>query len=166
MSFHHVPFAAPRSNEVFPELPAHVGNMHIDKIGESVAGFIEQMVINHGARDQLATVHREKLDQCVFAQREEDDIAGLADEMFGSVDGYVADLDDGAGLSGTAADEGAQAGVDFAQLKRFAEVIVKAGVEAFDVVGERVAGHENEHSGFPRFVEARAGALSRSCREA
>ena len=54
-----IPLTATSHNQVPPQLPADVRNIDIDQVRKRVVGLIEEVLIEHGPRHQLALMQRQ-----------------------------------------------------------------------------------------------------------
>jgi hypothetical protein len=136
---------------------AEVADVDVDDVAagggvHGVEGFPD-----FAAGDELAGLEGKEFEEGVFAWGEGDAFAGAGDAAGGGVDFEV--VDDEHGIFGVvlAADEGADAGFEFAEDAGFGDVVIGAGVEAADAVfGVVLAGEDDDVGGdafFAHLVE-------------
>ena len=76
----------------------------------------------------------EEFEQSIFARRQMDGLASAADGAGGSVDFQVVAAQDRVFLLVSAANEGADAGDQLGELERLGQVVIRAGIEAGNLV--------------------------------
>ena len=128
------------------DLAAEAGDLDVDGAFASfvhLEGFDDFL-----AREDLAGLAGESLEQCGFAAGEMDDAFGAAQLGAGHVEFEGAEADGTGGFRGggrgTAAKHGAEAEDEFVGLEGLGEIIIRAGFEAGDAVFGGAAGGEKE----------------------
>ena len=153
LSIDHVPHATACDDEVFAQLLADVGDMHIDEVGQAVFCLIKEVIVNLRAGDELTLVESQEFDKRVFQGGEVDRLAVLGDRAGVGMKSSDADGDVRVGQPGGAADEGADTGQEFFQVKRFDEIVVGPFVEAFDAIINTVQGSKDQDRSLLRLAK-------------
>src|SRR5581483_4392621 len=98
-----------------------------------------------GSRERGARVSHEELEERELARREDEAARSAADLARQRVENDVADADGcGAGVRATAPEEGADARHELVGVERLREIVVGAGLEAADAIGDGGASAEHE----------------------
>src|SRR5271156_5172430 len=139
LSIDDVPLAAPRADEILAELLADVEDVNIEQVRKAVFVFVEQVLVNLAAADDTAALHGQQFDEGIFAGSKQDRMALARDALGAGVDRHAANADDRIGGAGSTANEGSQSCQQFAERERLDEIIVRAGVEPANAVGDGVA---------------------------
>src|SRR5262245_46254354 len=85
-----VALAATRLDEILPELAADVADVDLEQVRHRIVVLVEQVLVEPGARHDLAAAKREELDESVFASRDRHRLAVLHDGLGPRVDDDVA----------------------------------------------------------------------------
>src|ERR1700742_207414 len=104
-------------NEFRAEFFPDVGDMDIQQVGKRRVVFVEKMLVKPGARNHFAAMQSQKFDQRILAGGQ---LHRLSLEQYGAGGGInddFAEFDDIGGFVGAAADDGAQAGKNFFEIK-------------------------------------------------
>lgn len=128
------------------DLLAQGGHVEVDGVRE---GFfvLEDSLEDHFAVENVAGVPGKGNEEGKFALGEGDLLATPGDGVMRRVDAEIGDFDDLGFLVGLAAFQGPESGEEFLEGKRFGEVIVSSGVEAFDFVVDAVEGGQHDDRG-------------------
>ena len=147
ISFDAIALPATCRDEVVSQFFSDAEHMHVHEVGQGVIAFVEEMLVECRARDHCTAVKREVLEDRILARGEGDRLPGAGDGSSARVDDHVAQFESGVRLTRRAADERAQPGEKFGQVKWFDQVIVRAAIEPANTVRGGVAGGEHEHRG-------------------
>src|SRR5665213_2888555 len=127
---------------------AQAVNEHIDDVGLRVKTIVENMLEDHRLGHGPAGVAHEIFKQRKLAGLQIDFLAGAHDLAIEQVKGQIADGQAGrlGGLGG-AANQGLQARGQFGKGEGFGQVIIAAGLQAFDAIVHRGFGAEKNDRG-------------------
>src|SRR5262249_29379920 len=106
------------------DLVAQVADVDVHDVGSVLVVFVVEVFPDHRAGHDLAPMKGEELQLGELARRQVDGLAGAADDAGRRVDLQVVDAQDRVLDLVGAADEGADAGQQFFQLKRLCQVVV------------------------------------------
>src|SRR5687767_5458443 len=129
---------------VFFELVAEVVDVDVEDVGEAVVFGAPDGFVELGAGEDLPGAGHEGAEEGELAGGEVEDVAGAGRAAGGGVELDVGEAEDGFGARAGAADDGTDAGEQFGEAEGFGDVVVGAAVEAFDAVGDRVAGGDHD----------------------
>ena len=126
------------------QLAAEVRDVDLDRVRPGLELVAPDALEDEVAGHHLARVEHEQLEQRVLGAGEVE--VAVAAWGHARVHGHVADLERlVAQLAAAAAQQGAHAGDQLVERERLDQVVVGAGVEAGDAVGDGVARREHQH---------------------
>lgn len=146
-AFDDVSLPATGFDELSSEFLAEFVNVNVEHVGHGIVVFIEEVLVEEVAGDDLILVLDHELGHGVFAGGDFDGLAFERNCFGGGVDGDVSDGKFGAAFASVAADDGADAGNELGEVEGFGEVVVGAVVESLDLVADRVECGEHEDGG-------------------
>ncbi|MNN33949.1 hypothetical protein D3C81_1477280 [compost metagenome] len=118
----------------------HVQGIALDFVAEAVHAVFELLAGQHPPG-----VLQQRLEQCLFTPGQVDRLAGQGCLAAARVVAQRAVFDHIHRPPGHPSQQGVQASSQLAQVERLEQVIVGAGLQAIDPVGDRITGSEHQH---------------------
>ena len=140
--------AADRFDETVADLAAQPGDDDLDRVRVDFGVAVVDALENVAAGDDMLLAQHEAGEHAPFERRQAQRQAIEAEGPELRVIGDGAADDQRRGMAGRAADKRAQPHHDFLHAERLDEIIVGAGLEAFDLFGPPVARSEDQHGQF------------------
>lgn len=119
--------------------------MDVQEVGKAVVFFVEKVLVEFGAGDDLASVKGEVFEKRVLTSGEWHLLGGEGHASCSGVDGEFADFNRGMAGSLRASDEGPDSGEEFIEIEGLRKVVVGTVIQSFDAVGRGVERRKHEH---------------------
>jgi len=129
----------------FAKFAAEAVHVDFNEVGKRIEGFVPDVFGDFGAADNAAGVAGEIFEERVFLGSERDGTRAAFRGLLSGVEFEIADYDTWGTEFVGAAEEGAEAGEEFAEFEWLGEVIVGAGIETFDAVVDAVFRGEHKN---------------------
>ncbi|HEY1959258.1 MAG TPA: hypothetical protein VGH28_26770 [Polyangiaceae bacterium] len=130
---------------MFADLASNSPNEHLETRRVALVGVAPNDLENISARDDATIAPRKQKDEIELAWRERHRVASFRDRAPLSVDHEIAEGAARFGQARAATAERPDAGEQLLDGEGLAEVVVAAGVEPGDAIGDAVSRRENEH---------------------
>ena len=122
------------------ELAPKFHHVHFQGVGEPVVALVPDLLVDAGARQNLAGVAQEEDQQRLLFGGEVESVARALGAVGGEIDAQVEFGEHGPGAGGGSSGEGADAGQQFLESERLAQVVVGPAVEPPDPIRDGIAG--------------------------
>src|ERR1044071_724321 len=112
--------------------------MHVQKVRKSTVVFVEKMLVQHGASDQLAAMQGQVFQQSILAGGQHHRLSSTRDLSRRSIDYYLANRHQRCCLTRRTPDKRSQPRQDLLYIEGFDDVIVRPGIQSPNSVADRV----------------------------